>query len=244
MWFLLFFAIAMVFGIMQIVGTSKLKKAMESHLDSVPDFTPTQKIMGCDGNSGLSFDESRKKICVIINRGGYISQRIIEYKDIISVEIFEDGSSVTKTVRSSQIGGAVIGGLVLGGVGAIIGGLSGKTETSGKIKRVDLRLILNDTNSPLHDVVLMNIEAKKESIIYTHAIQQARFWHGLIEVLIKRADAEDRSLQLEGRPAAVAASTLSIADEIKKLSELHQAGVLTAEEFQQQKNKLLNSVVA
>lgn len=51
----------------------------------------------------------------------------------------------TRNLRNvRQIGGVVVGGLLLGGVGAIIGGLSGKTETSGKISRIDLRLIVNE----------------------------------------------------------------------------------------------------
>lgn len=155
-WVFVIIAAVVVIAIVGAINTNNRKKEMESKLKSLPDFDPTQQVMGCDGNSGLAVDEPRKKICLITNSGTIVSQRIVFYKDIFSVELFEDGTSVTKTVRSSQIGGAVVGGLVLGGVGAIIGGLSGKTETSGKIKRIDLRLIVNDTNAPLHDVAFMN----------------------------------------------------------------------------------------
>ncbi len=237
-WVFIIIAIGLIGGIAQGIATNNKKKDMESRLNALPDFSPTQQVMGCDGNSGLAVDEPRKRICLIINSGAGISERIISYKDILSVELFEDGTSITKTVRSSQIGGAVVGGLVLGGVGAIIGGLSGKTETSGKIKRVDLRLIVNDTKAPLHDVAFMNVEGKKDGIIYTQAIQQARRWHGIVEVLIKRADAEERLPKIEERLALPAPS---VADEIKKLAELHSSGVLTLEEFQQQKMRLLRA---
>lgn len=238
-WVFLFIAAAVVVGIVQAINTSKRKQEMESKLKSLPDFNPTQQVMGCDGNSGLAVDEKRKKICLITNNGASVSQRVIYYKDIFSVELFEDGTSVTKTVRSSQIGGAVVGGLLLGGVGALVGGLSGKTETSGKIKRIDLRLIVNDTNAPLHDVAFMNVEGKKDGIIYTQAIQVARRWHGIVEVLIKRADSEDRSLQNSERQTPPGMPSASVADEIKKLAELHHSGVLTSDEFQQQKTRLL-----
>lgn len=238
-WVFLFIGAAVVVGIVQAINTSKRKQEMESKLKSLPDFNPTQQVMGCDGNSGLAVDETRRKICLITNNGASVSQRVIYYKDIFSVELFEDGTSVTKTVRSSQIGGAVVGGLLLGGVGALVGGLSGKTETSGKIKRIDLRLIVNDTNAPLHDVAFMNVEGKKDGIIYTQAIQVARRWHGIVEVLIKRADSEDKSLQNSERQTQPALPNASVADEIKKLADLHHSGVLTSDEFQQQKTRLL-----
>lgn len=240
-WVFIFIAVVLVIGVAQVINTSNKKEEMELKLKSLPEFYPTQQVMGCDGNSGLAVDEPRKKICLITNNGTIVSQRIISYKDIFSVEIFEDGTSVTKTMRSSQIGGAVVGGFLLGGVGAIIGGLSGKTETSGKIKRIALRLIVNDTNAPLHDVAFMNIEGKKDGTIYTHAIQLARRWHGIVEVLIKRADAEERNLQASEYQIPPTLPSASIADEIKKLADLHNSGILTPDEFQQQKAKLLGT---
>jgi hypothetical protein len=240
-WAFIIIATGIIVGIAQARATNNKKKDMESRLNALPDFSPTQQVMGCDVNSGLAIDEPRKKICLITNSAGGVSERIISYKDIFSAELFEDGTSITKTVRSSQVGGAVVGGLLLGGVGAIIGGLSGKTETSGKIKCIDLRLIVNDTNAPLHDVAFMNVEDKKDGFYYTQAIQQARRWHGIVEVLIKRANAEDKMSQIEERLPSPALPAPSVADEIKKLAELHSSGVLTSEEFQQQKVRLLSA---
>ena len=214
---------------------------MESNVKLLPDFSPTQQVMGCDGTSGLAIDEPRRKLCLIAHSGVAVTRRIISYKDIVSVELFEDGTSITKTVRSSQIGGAILGGLLLGGVGAIIGGLSGRTETSGKVKHIDLRLIVNDTNAPLHDVAFMNTEGNKGGFTYTQAIHLARHWHGIVEVLIKRADAEERSSQVSERVTAPALSGVSVADEIKKLADLHNTGLLTSDEFQQQKARVLGA---
>lgn len=242
-WGIIFFALIIIaaIAVLNKVAGSK-KKDMESRLNALPDFSPTQQVIGCDGASGLAIDEPRKKVCLIINNSTGISERILSYKDLISVELFENGTSVTKTVRSSQIGGAVIGGVLLGGVGAVIGGLSGKTKTSEKIKRVDLRLIVNDTKAPLHDVTFMNIESKKDGLIHSVSIQQARHWHGIVEVLIKSADAEEKLSQPKERPEPITPPTsTSIADEIKKLAELHSSGALTLEEFQQQKARLLNA---
>lgn len=234
-WVLIIIAVVVIIAVVDAYNTNKRNQKMGTRLTSLPDFTPTQQVMGCNGASGLAVDEPRKKICLITP----ISHRILSYKDVISAELFEDGASVTKTVRSSQIGGAIVGGLVLGGVGAIIGGLSGKTETSGKIKSISLRLIINDTNAPLHDVFFMNVESKKDGFVYTQAIQSARRWYGIVEVLIKRAEAEERSLLAS--EGSLELPHVSIADEIKKLADLHRSGALTADEFQQQKSRLLSA---
>lgn len=233
--------IGVVTGITHGVNTRNKMKAMESHLYDIPDFSATQRVIGKDGKTALAIDEQRKKVCLIDHRQQNVSCRVVTYKDILSSEIFEDGSTVTKTVRSSQIGGALVGGLALGGVGAIIGGLSGKTKTTGKVKRIDLRITVNDTQSPLHDVNFLNLELNLETklggIVYQQAMQAIRHWHGLVEVLIKRADLDDRANTANVPPP----QHRSFADELKKLAELKGLGVLSAEEFQQQKVRLLRS---
>lgn len=237
-WVIIFVAVVVVGAIAQAIDTSNKKKAMDDHLDRIKDFSATQKVIGLDGNTGLAIDEQRKKICLIDHRQQNVTTRVFVYKDLLSSEIFEDGVTVTKTVRSSQLGGALIGGLALGGVGAIIGGLSGKTQTSGRVKKIDLRLTVNDTQNPLHNINFLDLEINKDTSLYKLAIEQARHWHGLIEVLIKRADLEDKVTNMNDAPKLPLGS---VADELKKLAELRDAGVLSHEEFQQQKTRLLGA---
>jgi Short C-terminal domain len=231
-WIFLICMIGFVLAAIQMWNTSNKKHEMWAGLDAQADFSATQRFIGCDGNSGIAIDELREKIGLISNNQNSVSIRIVSYRDLLSSEIFEDGSMITKTSRSSQLGGALLGGVLLGGVGAIIGGLSGKTETTGKVKRLDLRIVVSDTANPIHDVVFQNVEDKKGGLIHNLALQEARHWHGLIDVLIKRAENEDQKIT-EAKPNA------SIADELKKLAELKTTGVLTEAEFQQQKEILL-----
>jgi len=240
-WVLLIVAIGIVGAIAQVVPLSNKKKAMEEKLKSLPEFSPTQRIMGNNGDAGLAIDEERKKIVLIKNSPAGVDLKPITYRDVLSSEIFVDGETITKTARGSQLGGALIGGLALGGVGAIIGGLSGKTRSSEKVKRIDLRITVNDTKSPLHDINFMDIEGKKDGIIYKSAMDQARHWHGLIAVLIKMADNEDaRKEDFESSSEEKGGGTESLADELSKLSDLRDKGVLSEEEFSIQKQKLLS----
>ena len=210
----------------------------ESYMLLHDSFPSTQHTNGIAYETGLAINEKNKMICLIDNRNETASSRVFSYKDLLSAEIFEDNETVTSTVRSSQIGGALIGGIALGGIGAVIGGLSGKTKTSGKVQKIVLRLVVNDTKNPLHEIYFLNWESgiDKKTDFYKEAMQKARHWHSLIEVLIKRADMEDKENAANN---VVQISQSSIADEIKKLAELRDAGILSDVEFQQQKKKLL-----
>ncbi|SDJ43923.1 Short C-terminal domain-containing protein [Ferrimonas sediminum] len=233
--------LALLAAVFQAWSRSSSKKQMRQSIEALAEFTPSQQLMANDGNTGIALDESSQKLCVI--RQGTLEPELalLEYRDLLSVEMFEDGLTVTRTARGSQIGGALLGGLALGGVGAIVGGLSGKKVASDKIQRIDLRLLVNCTERPVLDINLMDVEAKKGGGVYNAAMEQARHWHGLLEVLIQRADRDDERQAPEAvQPEPQPVSAISVADELQKLAELHRQGVLTDTEFVAQKMKLLD----
>ena len=214
---------------------------MEKKIAELPAFTANQVLIGEKYDTGMAVDEARKEIVLIKNDNGNIVFTTITYKDLLSSEIFVDGDTVTKVARGSQVGGALIGGLVLGGVGAIIGGLSGKTKSSNTVKRVDLRITVNNTKHPLHDINLMDVKGNKDEDMYKLAIGLARHWHGLITVLIKAADEADVQTFVNTSDDGSDNKLLSLADELSKLSKLRDSQVLTEDEFNIQKQKLLSS---
>jgi len=238
---LFFIVILVVIVVAQKEAVSNKKEAMEGILTYLPGFSPTQKVMGNNGDTGLAVDEKQKKVVLMNNGAAGVALKTITYRDILSSEIFVDGETVTKTARGSQLGGALIGGLSLGGVGAIIGGLSGKTRSYENVKRVDLRITVNDTKKPLHDINFMDVEGKKDDFVYKSAMEKARHWHGLVAVLIRRADDEDaRQEGVKTSTDAASNNQISLADELSKLSALRDVGVLSEEEFLIQKKKLLS----
>lgn len=247
---------------LKIYSTMRKQDALKTTVRSVSDFTPDHEFVGVDGNSSIAVDSTRGRVCLVDQGSGAAGSlgaslialsgpghstagmshgktRVVTYRDLLAVEICEDGEAVTKTVRSSQIGGALVGGIALGGVGLLLGGLTGKRITKQNVKRIDLRLIVNDVSAPTHSVNFLNNETKQGSFLYKQAIEKARHWHALVEVLIKRADSEDARQAGAGSSSPVEARSIPIADELKKLAQLRADGVLTDEEFQAQKKKLL-----
>ncbi|SNZ09927.1 hypothetical protein SAMN05421503_1422 [Terribacillus aidingensis] len=60
-----------------------------------------------------------------------------------------NGETVSKVSRTQQIGGALIGGVIAGGVGAIIGGLSSDRRHDELIKKATLKINTADVEKPV-----------------------------------------------------------------------------------------------
>ena len=217
--------------------------AMQNHLN---DFTVSQQFQSFDDRCSLLLDEKRKKVCFIFANDNVTE--IYDYKDILESEILEDGKSITTTTRSSQIGGALIGHAIAGKAGLVVGGLSGKKTTEQEVYKIDLKVIVNNTKNPNKVINFYTADTtskgkilpvKKGSAEYNKANSLVNHWHSLLSLLIKQED----NINLENKIGSYVKSSnkLSVADEIKKLSELLDQGLITKEEFHQQKQKLLSS---
>lgn len=256
----------------------------------------------------LAVDEINKRVCYLENKysNNYKSMEQVrfeahsyDYKDILASEVIIDGETVTKTSRSSQLGGALIGAALTGGVGAIIGGLSGVKTSQEKVQKVQLKLIVNDIKNPIVLISFLDsprsISKKDEK--YLKAEKDVQNMHGLFVLLIDIADKDDRAMQrnisvkeevveslfteplspiseiikvekhsevvipLEKAPYVVSSNAVqkeilfeednnffsesqnknfSAADEIRKLHKLFSEGIITEDEFNNQKKKILS----
>ncbi len=124
--------------------------------------------------------------------------------------------------------------MIIGPLGLVVGGLSGKKQSDDVVSRVDLRIVVNNIKEPTYVINLLDQEVKKSSWHYSSALEKAKKWHNIISVIIKKAD-ENKNIA----SMAVQNHTISIADEITKLNDLREKGVLTTDEFNNLKNKLL-----
>jgi hypothetical protein len=220
-----------VFTIGALVAQAKGRSALRTAVAALPGFKPSREMVGGDGATGIAVDEQSRKVCLSVS-GPPPTTRIVGYKDLLEAEILENGKTVTKTARTSQVGRAVLGGLLLGPVGLLAGALTAKTKSTDKVQRVDLKIVVNDTTRPVHIVNFLQGNWDRTSPAYHGAIATAREWHGLLLVLIQQADREDPQPSVP----SVAPST---ADELAKLADLRDRGALTPDEFAQQKALLL-----
>jgi len=208
-----------------------------------------------DYKSVIAIDETNKRMCFVENIEKHIDKfknnskdfsygyTLYDFKDLLEAEILQDGETVTKTSRGSQIGGALIGGVLAGGMGAIIGGLSGSTTSDDEFKQIALKVLMNDTQNPVKLIYFLYeiSSVKKDDGRYKKANADSMDWHGLLKVIIQQVDKEDRKQSEECRePITTQSGNFSIADELKKLSDLHKEGILSEEEFNKHKKKILS----
>ncbi|MGG4094313.1 SHOCT domain-containing protein [Paenibacillus lautus] len=215
------------------------RQETDDRLKRISNHKSSQRYTSANGDVTLSIDETNKQIS-FVSLNSY-KDKVYSYHDILKSEILTDGISVTSTNRGSQLGGALLGGLLAGGVGALIGGLSGSTTSQEKVKKVELNVIVNDSVNPIHKIAFLDSELSayaKDSQEYKDGYNTAYHCHQLIGVLIRQADEEDKQKETSTR-SNNSQGNLSVADELKKLAQLKDEGIISGDEFEAQKNKLI-----
>jgi hypothetical protein len=205
---------------------------------------------------GVNFDEHR----VFLGTGRY--EGTYRFEQIAAVEVVQNGATMTRTNRGSQLAGAALGGLALGPIGAVVGGLTGSTTSTGRIAALSLKVIVDDRANPVYSItVYQSIDGKGKS--YAMAKQDvdvANRFHGHIINAMRRAQelapptitqpviaAGARALpNSDGshRLGAIAGEAPAVMAELHKFWEMKQTGILTEEEFQEQKSRLLRLLSA
>lgn len=175
--------ILLVLSIIPLLTQSKDKKGIQEKIKEIPDFEPYKTVLKTGLYSGIptgiSIDLDKSKALLIIG------QRLIplEAKDFIEAEVVVDGKTVTKTSRGSQLAGVAVGAILAGGVGAIIGGLSGKTTTQKDIKGVSLKILTTNKEWPIHLIDFIEYTSTGSSAPEI-ALREAKEWFDLIKVFI------------------------------------------------------------
>ncbi len=207
------------------------------------DFTPTIKVIGVRNLYTFAVDNEREKILVMI--GQY--KRFVKFEDLISVELIEDDNVLMAKSTSRTIGGSIIGGALAGGAGMIVGGLSGSSRQVSLHSSVVVKLLIRSASNPSIEIACFDCktmtikrnpvkDGSTEEHIYRKGMSDAKKIADTLNVII---DAVDRASNAKG-PATPVAQPSSVADELLKLAQLKEQGILTDEEFNQQKSKLLN----
>lgn len=157
----------------------------------------------------------------------------------------ENSTSIMSKSTTRTIGGALGGALIAGGVGAIVGGLSGSSTSTKKIDKVCVDLLLRDISSPSIRIVTfdstwagggkpVNIDNKGFQI----GIENAKEIANVVSVIIDEVDNGWKKEQLNKNKENQ--KVTSVADELQKLAKLKEDGILTQEEFETQKAILLS----
>ncbi len=170
---------------------------------------------------------------------------IFNYSDIIEVSYEENGTQLFTKSAGRTVGGAIVGGVLMGGAGAVVGGLSGASKQNKEVKSMDIKILLRSTSRTSY-VLHFNeanrvLKTKEDSdrTLYETYLKNANQAKDILSVIIDSAK-QVSAPTVQPVIQNVSASPSSVADELAKLAKLKADGILTEEEFQAQKAKLLS----
>lgn len=171
------------------------------------------------------------------------SMHVYLYSDIVSISYEENGNDM----YNKSIGGAVVGGLLFGGVGAIVGSNAAKTIKNKKIEMMSIKILLKNTANPTimlkiykagADGGILETKNPADRIYYEGLMKEVSGIRDMFSVILDIVNRDN--ICKSSKEHSATPSTRTVADELIKLMKLKDAGALSEEEFQQQKTKLLN----
>lgn len=195
-----------------------LKESNEQAETEAEQFVITKKI----GNF-VAFDDERQKWAILSPFLGNVLETY-NYSDIINFELLEDGNSVA----SGGLGRALVGGFLFGGVGAIVGGVTGKKKSKEICSSLKLKITINDMTKPVVYINFIETKIKKDSISYRSFSESAQECLSTFQLI---CDKQKKTTEPQ--------STVSVADEILKFKHLLDDGIITQDEFDSKKKQLL-----
>lgn len=214
---------------MGFFDSAELKESKRLYMEEMrqlaDNMKPTGKIFMC-----AKWDDNLK----VISIGSMGSSTLVKYDSITGVDVIVDVKEITSTKtkgkekRKGVMTRAVVGTILMPGVGTLAGALTAKKKSTGETESVTnqqvTKTIVLTRNDPFKTVLNFpynaDLELKLRSILSENIAK-------LSQPLVTQ--------QLE-QPV----KEISVADELIKLKELLDAGILTEEEFQLQKQKILS----
>lgn len=235
--------IVVMFLVINANEANKRKETQEniaSLIRSAPEFNTTRSIE-ISGDLVLLINDDAKQICILRPN----IKKVIGFDQVIDVEYIVNEDTVASRSTLNTIGRAVVGGVLAGGVGAIVGGLSGKTKTESKISKIAVKVLIRDLDFPAMNITYFDCKTlpdrkpvSPDSIFCESANLQAQDFVNTMSIIID--EGKRMGISVPQEQPQMLPDKPSIADEIKKLANLRDEGILTQEEFEKQKASLLS----
>lgn len=206
-------------GLKEVINIRQ--QGIAEHQSEVDNFVAVKQI----GNF-VAFDDNQKKWATLSSFLGNVEQ-IYNYSDVVSFELLEDGESVAK----GGLGRALVGGALFSGVGAIVGGVTGKRKTTGICNSLRLKLTMDNIYDPVVYVDFITSKTKKDGFTYKTLLNSAQECLSMFQLICEKYNKEEEEPKK---------SSTTTADEIRQFKKLLDEDIITQEEFNKKKKELLD----
>ena len=197
---------------------NKLIEENKKDLKLIEEFETTRNI-----GRYIKFNDNKKQF--MITHG---ILKVYNFEDIIDFELLENGETVTKT--KGGVRRAIVGGALLGGVGAVVGSVTAKKESFDIVNSLKIKITLNNTNYPTVYIPLIFSKTKTKSFAYKNAYNNAQEILSALSIICK---------ENEKKYYISAEQKISSSDEILKFKKLLDDGIITEDEFNKKKKLIL-----
>lgn len=222
-----------------INGDNATHEGVKNNVQSVFDeivnsgtFEPTNTFKPLLENYIFSVDDNNKKIAYVSES----ANRVFNFDDIINFELLESGSTIFQKSALRTIGGALVGDVLAGGVGAIIGGLSGGRTERRKVSSIVIKVLLKDIQNPSIEIVIFEnykLPPYSDDAAMPYFYGDASVICDMLSVIVDRKAQDENIKENNGNEA------ISLTEDITRIHKLLQDGIITNEEFSKIKNKLI-----
>lgn len=190
---LTFVLLALTFLIVMIVfaksGNVDTKNKANDKLISalkLYNFIPDKSVISFNLLKGLAVNEINEQIAYMVRDSESDNFKLnkFSFKDIIEAKIITNHETVTSTSIGSTVARGAIGGLLFGGIGAIVSGATANKTSTQQIKELTLEVVVDDLLNPRYTLTFYKSET---SIDYSNPIiQDIETWYRVFSVIIKR----------------------------------------------------------
>lgn len=201
----------------------------------IKNFTITNSVY--DESAILVIDDNRQKLVLLSLTETKPICKEANYEDLLSVSLETDGQTISEKSTMRTVAGAAVGGALFGGAGAVVGGLSGNTSSVKAIGKIVVKFVFRDIENPNYELVLLNVVSpiKPTDLDYNRVKKALALGNKIKDVCAVIIDKVDSTKKEQPQ-----ISNLSVADELKKFADLLKEGLISQQEYEEQKKKLLN----
>jgi len=156
-----------------------------------PGFSPSLAYLEKYDGTGIAYDEKQKAICMLQPDAQH--SPTISYKDILVAAVIEDGSLVAKSMRTDEPGKQLLSHILSEEIKVLFQDNTEQAEgeqntpSGGTSSNIQLRILINNPEHPVHQIHFLNMEAKKRGVIHNEAVAQVKNWQDLLSFLIRQA---------------------------------------------------------
>jgi hypothetical protein len=182
-----------------------------------------------------------------------IEAKIFPLSSVLSFDLTANGTRIQTFEPGTKIGSAAIGGLLFGGAGAVVGAIVGNRggTKSSNITTVGVKFLIGDTSAPSFEIVAAKgLEIGSEEL--NSAKGQVQEFCDQLEVQLHKIRSPKSVATKEQNPNQPPKKTRSknqgktvpsFADEITKLLELKNTGVISEQEFEVMKKSVIERAI-